>query len=700
MRRAARATVLALLAGGLGACGRAEAPRPRARHLVLVTVDTLRADRLGCYGNGQVATPNLDRLAAQGALFPQATVHVPLTRPSHASILTGLLPAEHGLRDNVSPPLAAEVPTLAETLEAQGFQTAAFVSSIVLSRQSGLHRGFDAYSDRFEAGGDDARFLNTIQRRGDEVVGEAVQWLEQAPEGRLFLWLHLYDPHDPYTPPEPYAARYADRPYDGEVAWTDELLGRLERALAARGLRDDALTVVTADHGEALGEHGEPTHGFFAYEATLRVPFIVRGPGVRPGARPGLTARSVDVVPTALALLGLPPAARASGRSLAPALAGDAQAEEPAYAESLLPLLHYGWSDLRVLREGRWKYVQAPRPELYDLLSDPGEEHDLALREPARAAALRAALARHLQQERPLAQGAGADQVPSDLLEKLGALGYLGAGRLEAGPGTGADPKDKLEDYKAVNRLMREGLRALRARDYAGSAQRLQAVLDRGISSFEAHYYLGRARAGAGRHREAARHFEAALRHLPGYAAAYVELAESRAALGDEKGALDALRAGQAASPKDARLWAAEAKLWRGRRRPADALRALEAALPLAPADALLRVQAGELARDLGQADRAVALLREAVRLRPEVASYWNSLGMVLGGQGSLAEAEAAFREARSRDAANAEYAYNLGLVLQRQGRREEAAAVFHEVLRLQPGFRAARARLAELGRT
>jgi len=247
-----RALLVGLAAAALaGACARPPEPPRTARHLVVVTIDTLRADRLGCYGSTTVATPRLDRLAREGAMAPDASAHVPLTRPSHVSLFTGLLPAAHGIRDNVSPALDATVPTLADTLHAAGFRTGGFVSSIVLSRQSGLHRGFDTYSDGFDAGEDDARFLNTIQKRGDGPAAEAIAWLEkEAPSGaRLFAWLHLYDPHDPYEPPEPYASRYAGRPYDGEVAYADDLLGRLDDALARLGLRDDTLLVVTSDHG-------------------------------------------------------------------------------------------------------------------------------------------------------------------------------------------------------------------------------------------------------------------------------------------------------------------------------------------------------------------------------------------------------------------------------------------------------------------
>ena len=235
-----RLIVLVMVAAS-AACAPAPpvAPAERtARHVLVVTIDTLRADRIGVYGNATVATPNFDRLAREGAMALHASAHAPLTRPSHISLFTGLYPAEHGIRDNVSPPLGKTVPVLAEILQQRGFRTGAFVSSIVLSKQSGLGRGFAHYSDQFEVGEDDARFLNTIQKRGDATVAEAVAWLGESGPERRFGWVHLYDPHDPYEPPEPYASRYAGRPYDGEVAWSDELVGRLDTALGAAGLPD------------------------------------------------------------------------------------------------------------------------------------------------------------------------------------------------------------------------------------------------------------------------------------------------------------------------------------------------------------------------------------------------------------------------------------------------------------------------------
>ena len=341
---------------------------------MLVTIDTLRADRLGSYGNLGLPTPNLDRLAAEGTMAPDAMVHVPLTRPSHFSLFSGLLPSQHGIRDNVAPGRGPETPLLAEVLQTAGFRTAAFVSSIVLASHTGLDRGFDTYSDKIERKAGESFFASKLQKRGDETVQEAVSWLESNREARLFAWIHLYDPHEPYDPPEPYASRYAERPYEGEVAWTDELVGRIDAALTRLELRDQTLLCVTSDHGEGMGEHREATHGFFIYQSTLAVPLFFRGPGVMPGGRLPVTVRTIDLLPTLLELVGVPPPAAATfpGQSLVAALQGQEPPPEPlTYAETLEPRLHYGWSDLRSVREGRWKYIQAPRPELYDLENDP-----------------------------------------------------------------------------------------------------------------------------------------------------------------------------------------------------------------------------------------------------------------------------------------------------------------------------------------
>ena len=614
----------------LAACRGAPAAHPApavASSVLIVTIDTLRADRVGIYG-AKVETPNIDRLAREGAWAPQTEVQVPMTRPSHVSLFTGRYPAEHGIRDNISQPLVPDVPVLAEAFQQTGHATAAFVSSAVLDRQSGLARGFGVYSDRFENGAD--------RRSGDRTVADAIGWLKTHP--RFFAWVHLFEPHAPYQPPEPYASRYAGRPYDGAVAWSDELVGRLIGALRDTGALDASLVIVTSDHGESLGDHGEDTHGYFVYESTLHVPLVCRGPGVAAGTILKNVVRTVDLYPTILALAGLPPPARFSGRSIAPALNGATMSDESSFAESLTPLLHYGWSDLRAVRDGRWKYILAPKPELYDLQNDPGEATNLVSTEIARANALRSALvAQPFKAATPATSG-----LSSDTLERLGALGYVGPGASHDPKSVGADPKDKLADYKSLSAAMQDALIAIRTSRFADAVPRLKDVEKR-VDSYEVHYYLGRAYTGMQRHHEAATEFAAATKRLPGGAEAWRGLGESRVALGDS----------------------------------GHAIPVFEELVVLAPGDAVARMELGEALRDVARYEDAERVIREALAIDPQPAQYWHSLGTVLGAAGDFAGAARAFNEAVSREPGNGLYVYNRGVALSRLGKKEEAAADF-----------------------
>jgi arylsulfatase A-like enzyme len=639
------AAVLLVACVGCSRAGGPVAAPARPTAILIVTIDTLRADRVGIYalrqGSGPVArveTPNIDRLAREGAWAPQADVQAPMTRPSHVSLFTGRYPAEHGIRDNISQPLAPEVPVLAEAFHQAGHPTAAFVSSAVLDRQSGLARGFDVYADRFENGAD--------RRSGDRTVADAIGWLKTHPG--FFAWVHLFEPHAPYEPPEPYASRYPGRPYDGAVAWADELVGRLTGALRDTGALDSTLVIVTSDHGESLGDHGEDTHGYFVYESTLHVPLVCRGPGVTPGTIVTNVVRTVDLYPTILALAGLPSPAQISGRSLVPALNGATMNDESSFAESLTPLLHYGWSDLRAVRDGRWKYILAPKPELYDLQNDPGETTNIAATDATHAAVLRDAIEGLLKQQAaaPTSPAAG---IPADVQERLGALGYVGPGRPISPKPDGektdrakADPKDQLAEYKSLSAAMQDALIAIRAARFADAVPKLQDVEQR-VDSYEVHYYLGRAYAGMQRFRDAATEFEAATKRLPGGAEAWRGLGESRVALGDSRHAIPAF----------------------------------EKLVALAPGDAVARMELGEALRDVARYADAERVIREALAIDPQPAQYWHSLGTALGAGGDIAGAERAFNEAVSREPSNGLYVYNRGVARLRLGQKEEAAADF-----------------------
>ncbi|MGH7288273.1 MAG: sulfatase, partial [Myxococcota bacterium] len=341
-----RRTGLCLLALAGLACTRPET----VDRVVLVTLDTVRADRVGCYGAEGAETETLDAIAARGVRFEFAISPAPITLPSHATLLTGLDPPEHGVRHNAQFRLAAGVPTLAEAMRAGGLATAAFVSAFVLDARFGLARGFDIYDDGLGLGAEAHLLTGVESRTGDRTVDAALAWLERAPE-RFLLWLHLYDPHATYDPPEPFASRFGPRRYEAEIAFADAQLARLLARVSERWGEGGTLVVVTSDHGESLGEHGEPTHTLGIYDATQRVPLLLAGPGLPAGrvVRDAL-ARLSDVAPTVLALAGLPPLEGASGQSLLSLVGGEPATPRVAWLETLATQLDFGWSPLLGVR--------------------------------------------------------------------------------------------------------------------------------------------------------------------------------------------------------------------------------------------------------------------------------------------------------------------------------------------------------------
>jgi choline-sulfatase len=406
--------------------------------VLLITVDTLRADRLGAYGDRAARTPHIDSLARTGVLFESAFSSSPITLPSHTTILTGLIPPRHGVRGNGSFRLGSGPRTLAEALRGRGLHTAAFVGAFPLDHRFGLARGFEHYDDALERA--PGLHFEFPERRADKVVEAARSWLS-ATSGPMFAWVHLYDPHAPYDPPPAFRG---EDPYRGEIAFVDAALEPLLAAWDARP--GPSLVVLTSDHGEAFGEHGEESHSLFVYDTTLRVPLILRGTGVPAGVRVVGATGLVDVAATIADVAGLTEAL--PGTSLRPRWTTPivSPSSSSLYAETLAPALDFGWSDLRAWRDGRYKYVRAPRPELYDVQADPGEEHDLAAREPDRLRSMASALGAALAAS---GEGQSTHAVEPEAAERLRALGYVqGPG----GRGSGADPKDKIAVARAIAR--------------------------------------------------------------------------------------------------------------------------------------------------------------------------------------------------------------------------------------------------------
>jgi choline-sulfatase len=443
-RRLRHVAALAILAALAGAWLREITDARVPLGVVVITLDTTRADRLTSYGYQDASMPGLERLARDGVVFDQAVSVAPLTLPAHASLFTGLFPPGHGVHDNAGQALGASHTTLAEILQAHSFRTGAFVGSAVLSADRGLTQGFDSYhSERSR----DHPATATHQRRGDDVVDDALRWLDALGRDRFLLWVHLYDPHRPYEPPEPHRSRYTD-PYIGEIAFADAQIGRVLTALDQRGLLEQTIVVVAGDHGESLGEHGERDHGIFVYESTLRVPLIIRVPG-GPHGRIGEVVRLIDVMPTLLDLMNLS-GPRMDGVSLTGLMEGrENQLGVEAYAESLYPQ-RFGWSPVRALREGRFKVIEAPRPELYDLEQDPFETRNLydERRPLAEALMRRLAVLTHRDRSADLADSAGA-VLPAHVKERLAALGYAAGGSIASARVRGdlPDPKDCIGSF-------------------------------------------------------------------------------------------------------------------------------------------------------------------------------------------------------------------------------------------------------------
>lgn len=642
------------------------APAPNQKpNVVLITIDTLRADRVGCYGYARVKTPNIDRVASEGVLFTDAVSHVPLTRPSHTSIFTGLFPYQHGVHDNIAPPLAAKFATLAEILKRNGYQTAAFVASFVVNSQSGLNRGFDVYEDEFNPQKQPTNFALNLEKRGGEVYQEFADWMGHRNAKPYLAWIHLYDPHFPYAPPPPYSTSFAERPYDGEVAYADEIVGKILKLLD-----NNTLLVIASDHGESLGDHGENAHSYFIYDSTLRVPLMFRWPGVLPpGQKVSGQTRLVDLLPTILDLLSLPSPQGISGITLKSWLL-DSKRTAPAltsYCETYTPLLHFGWSSLVGVRTAGWKYIEAPRSELYDLAKDPGERVNVLTQHAAEAKMLRAWLSKAGALETSGTPQEATPELDPEQLEKLASLGYAGVPTHQQQAGQPlADPKDKLEEFKVFNQLIREGIEAYQQERFTEAASKFQQLENKNNPSFEVHYYLGRSLLRCKSYGKSSTELEKAIEILPHFLPAYRDLSEAYEGLQNPKKAEAVLLQGLKVSPNHPLLVQSLAWLYQRQGRPAEAEKALVFEIKEHPEDTESRFRLAAIYRDTDRPQDAILQLKEIVKKQPSDSEAHNQLGMLYGGNDRLQEALAEFQEATRLNPQDKDIRHNLDLVKKR----------------------------------
>jgi arylsulfatase A-like enzyme/tetratricopeptide (TPR) repeat protein len=660
-------------------------------NVILITIDTLRSDRVSCYGPGRVETPVMDGFAREGVRFSNASSTVPFTLPAHTSILTGLYPPGHGVRENVGYTVDDELTTLAEALSTGGWSTAAFVSAFVLDSRWGIAQGFDRYFDDFDLSTfDEAPNLSAVQRSGDLTIAEAERWLDERNEAApFFLWLHLYDPHDPYTPPEPYLSRHPNRPYDGEVAYTDALLGGFRRSLEERGLLEDSLVVLTSDHGEGLGDHGESSHGFFIYDSTIHVPLIIRPPGGAAGGGVVDTAVShVDLFPTILDVVGIEPPQPVHGRSLLPLMKGqEAGWDREVYAESLYPLLHYGWAPLRSVRTDRHKLISAPRPEVYDLRVDPKETRDLSSGRPTLVTELEG----HLSSLRSTIDVGAVTAAPSpDLdpqtLAQLQALGYAagqgGVDLAEEEARPRVDPKDRIGVHRTVMRAQTQ-----MRNDPAAARRALLGVLEQDDVVLDAHQMLGQLAVMEREYDEALGHFRNALElepehrnSLKGMASAYKALGRAEEALVGYRRLLEV-----AGTDTGASLAIADIEFARGNFDTAvETLRRAEAA---SEAPGLISNKMGEIRAEQGRSDEAMTLFEDAIGKNELYAVPYFNLAVLREERGEIREAIGLYETSIELAPHYFQAQFNLGLLVGRMGDSDRQLELWEASIEANPEF-------------
>jgi len=612
----------------------------------LITIDTLRSDHVGCYGYQWIQTPTIDQLAKQGIRFAQAFTPSPITNTSHASILTGLLPSSHGVSD-FGVPLTADHSTLAELLEKRGYQTAAFIGSIILDSKTlapGLDRGFEFY-DNFPEKTETKSRWGRLERRGMDVVQRAETWLDGHRTGPHFVWVHLYDPHDPYEPPPPYSERYKDHLYDGEIAFADSALGRFLNYLKEQHWYEGALIIVVGDHGEGLGEHGEDTHGIFLYDSTTHVPLIVKLPNEQEAGKVvEEQARTTDILPTILELLGIPAPESLDGTSLKSALLGTEAPSRTVLGETDYPL-RFGWAPLRSVRKDAFKFIEAPRPELYDLRSDPGEIRNAYVPWDSTVQKLRKELAKLS------AKAAGkpsAAAVAPSTTDELRALGYLSTADARSStdvpePSLLPDPKDKVEEQNLLHVAMMasEDGQTAKARTALEKLLRLDNRSEIGLSQ------LGRLEMESENYTKAALYLGRACEVNPQNATIAYDYGRALELSGDLVGARHALQASLKLNPKQLAARLLLGQIWLKSNDPKAAEDEFEAALLLQPASA--EAQIG-LARALLRQKKfgdAVGFLEERTKSSGNNADFFELLAQAYIGVGKPGPAQRAKDMAR-----------------------------------------------------
>jgi choline-sulfatase len=632
-------------------------------------------------------------------LFEHAVAPAPLTLPAHSSLFTSKLPPAHGVRDNGGFFLDDHETTMAERLKGRGFRTGGFVGAYVLDHKWGVAQGFEKYFDNFDLSKYRTVSLSSVERRANEVADRALEWLDRVGSSRFFGWVHFYDAHSPYDPPEPYKSRYAERPYAGEIAFVDSQVGRLLAWLDAHRLLDKTIVVVIGDHGESLGDHGEGTHGFFVYESVLHVPLLIRAPyDAMVGRRVSDVVRSVDVLPTILDLLGMPSSEKFEGQSVASLMTGARNTLGlEAYAEAVYPRYHFGWSDLRTLRAGRYKYIEAPRPELYDLEKDPRESTNIFAQRRALGSQMSARL-RSLEQR--LSASASSARAPAeidpDTRDRLASLGYVGtfvsdgsAVRSEL-----ADPKDKIELFNLITHA-----RDLSRHD-KNSDEAIKSLLEvtrQDPKVIDAWFMLGNEYYRKRQFTQAIDSYKEALKLKSDYDLVVINLANAYRQLGKDDEALVGYRRFMELDPRNAQIRYEAAQILLEEGKLGEARTQLEEALKLQPSMAAARNALGIIALKGGDAVQAEREIRSAIDLKSDVRLAHFNLALLAEQRGDLSAAVAEYKREIELYPASYKAEFNLGRLYEQIGDVPAQLEAYKKAIEINPTFAEGHLFLAKL---
>lgn len=672
-------------------CGRSAALKPgklRGANVLLITLDTTRADRIGAYGYSAAETPNLDRLAGEGVLFEHCITPSAFTLPSHSSIMTGLYPPHHGVRLNGTTALSDTNTTLAEQLSSRGYRTGAFAGAFVLDGRWGLAQGFEHYDDDFKLGQDQQLDLARVQRPANLVTDAALKWLQQDQSRPFFAWLHFYDAHTPYEPPEPYRARFGSRglsgAYDGEIAFTDSQIGRLLDWIESQKLRENTIIVVVADHGEGLGSHGEGEHGFYVYDYAVRVPLIMRFPGTA-GRRVIPQVRTVDILPTVMELLGGEAGTPAiQGESLMPLINGQ-QKETPryAYSESMAVHLQYGWSALYSLRSDGYKFIEAPRAELYDLKQDPVESENRLdnLRRVARE--MRAELKTIRDEGDKVVTKTQEANLDSETMRMLASLGYVGGTSFKPGADEIlADPKDKLPIYESVG----YAAQLLTNDKFAEAAEVLEIVLREDPKIPQAQQLLVTAYVKTNRVAKAKSMLDSFLKEDPGNVRSLIAMAEILLREGKRDEVIALSKRALAEDPNSTRAYELMADVHMTANEHEQAVPLLRRVVEIQPKLSRSRINLAAALLGLGQIQEAETLLQDILKQYPKFPLANFHLGLLREKQGRIAEARAAYETELAHHPKSVPARFNFGNLLLRAGDAAGAEQQMRTLIKEDPG--------------